>query len=491
MKHGLSQLANYGNTTAIYLYQDGVLNNSNHALHIYSNGIQVNDSRLLFVHSDNASSTSRVVDIKNDGTGDGMRIEQVGVLASNRHGLFVESTVGHTNADSALVRIRQGGASSEPALEVDAVSSGAGIEINKTGTGAGILLYSDTGHGMRIGAESSALATNRNCLYVTSNQANVNANSAVLKVNQGSGSATEPVLEVVNAGTGASIEIDQNGNGRSISIAHDGTAQAVRVDSTGTANIFHAQFTSALANNAHAIYVYTNTAQTNSSSLCKLDMNNASSTAPLLILDQGGTNAAHINFIGDPTNASPADGDLWYTGSALNFYDGSSTTDLLAGGGGAWEFVSHTAETAASGLGSTIAISDGSDYMLNVTFINDDSNSNRVTMRINNLSATYANQEQTWGSASVLDIMSNSMHTTAGGGFAGGVIYLYTSQTGGDADLFITSQVVCMNNSTQPDQNPVQAGMFKGATPTNFRFLNTSSRGFTYTCTLWKRKTAA
>jgi hypothetical protein len=41
-------------------------------------------------------------------------------------------------------------------------------------------------------------------------------------------------------------------------------------------------------------------------------------------------NGPHLNLNGDPTVASATDGDLWYTGSELNFYDGSTTTDLLS-----------------------------------------------------------------------------------------------------------------------------------------------------------------
>jgi hypothetical protein len=46
------------------------------------------------------------------------------------------------------------------------------------------------------------------------------------------------------------------------------------------------------------------------------------------------SNGPHMNFLGDPTVASPTDGDLWYTGSELNFRDGTRTVDLLAGGTG-------------------------------------------------------------------------------------------------------------------------------------------------------------
>ena len=45
----------------------------------------------------------------------------------------------------------------------------------------------------------------------------------------------------------------------------------------------------------------------------------------------------HIRFTGDSSNATPVDGDLWWTGTALNFYNGASTTNLLTvSAGDAW-----------------------------------------------------------------------------------------------------------------------------------------------------------
>ena len=41
-------------------------------------------------------------------------------------------------------------------------------------------------------------------------------------------------------------------------------------------------------------------------------------------------NGSHVRFIGEPTVGNPIKGDLWYTGSALNFYDGSNVIDLLS-----------------------------------------------------------------------------------------------------------------------------------------------------------------
>jgi len=57
-----------------------------------------------------------------------------------------------------------------------------------------------------------------------------------------------------------------------------------------------------------------------------------STTGPGVILNATGS-GPHLNFIGDPTVVTPVDGDLWYTGTSLNFYNGATTKDLLAGGG--------------------------------------------------------------------------------------------------------------------------------------------------------------
>jgi len=45
------------------------------------------------------------------------------------------------------------------------------------------------------------------------------------------------------------------------------------------------------------------------------------------------TTDPHLKLLGDPTNASPNEGDFWYDGTSLNFRDSSQTIDLVAGGG--------------------------------------------------------------------------------------------------------------------------------------------------------------
>jgi hypothetical protein len=55
-----------------------------------------------------------------------------------------------------------------------------------------------------------------------------------------------------------------------------------------------------------------------------------------LSISTSNNNRAHINLEGSSVDkTTPVDGDLWYntTAGTLNFYDGSTTTDLLSGGG--------------------------------------------------------------------------------------------------------------------------------------------------------------
>jgi len=52
-------------------------------------------------------------------------------------------------------------------------------------------------------------------------------------------------------------------------------------------------------------------------------------------LSTGNVDGAHTNFddkAGDPV--TPIAGDLWRNGAEFNYYNGASTTDLVAGGAG-------------------------------------------------------------------------------------------------------------------------------------------------------------
>jgi hypothetical protein len=74
------------------------------------------------------------------------------------------------------------------------------------------------------------------------------------------------------------------------------------------------------------------------------------------------TGSSQINFgTGGGTPSTPTEGDMWYTGTSLNFFDGSTTHDLLAAGGGSLftdggsvTYLTSTTDDLAIG-GSTLA----------------------------------------------------------------------------------------------------------------------------------------
>jgi hypothetical protein len=95
-------------------------------------------------------------------------------------------------------------------------------------------------------------------------------------------------------------------------------------------------------------------------------ISNLATTAANLVLNNTG-NGPHMRMTGDPTVASPTDGDLWYTGSSLNVRNGSETIDLI---GAAFSAKAGGAQTdIATGSAVTVTFSevfdDGGNFASN------------------------------------------------------------------------------------------------------------------------------
>ena len=168
---------------------------------------------------------------------------------------------------------------------------------------------------------------------------------------------------LVNATTDNTISVDQNGNvgtdvstdgavhientgntgiGLGVYSNIAGTAQAslvvihadnagfgqpvVNITNDSTNHGLYLFQVGALAANDHALYVVSTTQQT-LSPLVKFDQQKTDSTKQVLELSQYGA-GAHIRFTGDPNVTAPADGDMWYDGSALKFRNGSTTQTI-------------------------------------------------------------------------------------------------------------------------------------------------------------------
>lgn len=213
----------------LYIHQDGVLASARYALNVYSNTDQDN-APLINFQMDNASSSTNILNITNDGTGKsvfinqagngiaaeidnngtqhGLYINQVGVNAASNNALFIYSNANQANAH--LVTFHQDNASSAGAsLALINDATGSSLNITNSG-GMGITLAnSSTDHGINI-SQNAVNATTKHPLYVYSNSAQVNADSALVKLHLDNASSTEPCLEIINDGSGALIEFSGN-----------------------------------------------------------------------------------------------------------------------------------------------------------------------------------------------------------------------------------------------------------------------------------------
>lgn len=117
------------------------------------------------------------------------------------------------------------------------------------------------------------------------------------------------------------------------------------------------------------LLVSSSSADTTTRALVKIfNSSSAASGATCVEIEQAAATAAtvinaagdgpHLRFIGDPALAvvGPTDGDMWYTGSALNFHNNTTTTNLLSGVQTASGGQFTRAHDAASGSQSITAL---------------------------------------------------------------------------------------------------------------------------------------
>jgi len=335
------QFLNDGTGHGLYVGAVGVLGvASNISFEVESLVQQDTASRLVRFHLHHTASTIDVVEIENDGTGHGLYIKQDGVLANNRFGLYVYTNE-IQNTSNGLVRFKSANTSSSrrvfsiensgysQAQYIWQIGNGIALEIDNDGTNHGLYIHQD-----------GILASGKNALRVYSNLGTQDS-SPLVYFNEVNGGATGGILEILNGGKGNALYIKQT-------TVLQASKYGLYLHSTANQV------------NSNLMFVYNEHA---SATAGMARFASASSTAYILKLQHDG-DGPHLNLSGDPDVVSPTDGDLWYTGSALNFRDGSTTKDLLSGIGGAttgalWSFTSdpdtHGLNSASTGY-KTLAV---------------------------------------------------------------------------------------------------------------------------------------
>lgn len=174
-----------------------------------------------------------------------------------------------------------------------------------------------------------------------------------------------------------------------------GDATVYDCDSLTTGSIMELRSNSTDSSERQLLLVKNSNASATTAAGIYVDQN---ANARGIVSDCAGTNVCvqcqnsgdgpHLRLTGDPTVASPADGDIWYTGSALNFYNGSTTTDLLSASAGtqqfnakAWGYVTYSGGTPTLQDSYNISgITDTAQGRLNVQFDTDFANVNYAIM---------------------------------------------------------------------------------------------------------------
>ena len=373
--YGIS-VVNTGTGTTAKFQSSGIQTSGKFVLSVSSSAALTNSNSPLakFVIS-NASSTEPVIEISNSGsswaqevntygggiyvtvqsgggqaanftnysTEYGVIIHQAAACVGTRHGLYIISSVAQTNANSSLVWISQVSGSTEPAIEISNLGSGYAQEIATYG--AGLYIYNlGTNNAFYIN-QFEVLATGNHGIYLYSNVAHVNGDSALVKVVQDHASSTQNCYQVQNDGVGSAVAIAQNGNAvygglyignagtshgakiaqvgvltsgnyalwvggsaaqtvsanvyfaqdgatasaPNLQLSHSGTGDNIFVHTDGTGHSIYIQADGILATGKHGIYLYSNTAHVNADSdLIKVVQSHASATCnPLSIFNYG------------------------------------------------------------------------------------------------------------------------------------------------------------------------------------------------------------
>lgn len=104
-------------------------------------------SYTLWVRHTNASSTASSIFATNAGTGHGMDMEQTGVLASGKHGIYIRSSAAQVNADSDLLKVEQlSGSSTSRCVGILNEGSGETLYIDNNGTAAAFHIDTEQGN---------------------------------------------------------------------------------------------------------------------------------------------------------------------------------------------------------------------------------------------------------------------------------------------------------------------------------------------------------
>ena len=176
------------------------------------------DSPVVNIVQDNVGDDQDALTIQNDGTGKGLHISQVGILAANKYALDVYSNTNIINTNGALVRFFiDNSNSNKPVIILQNDGTGSNIFIDKNNSGYGIDIDGNADSasdltGLRVNATNAGAGEAYSAIFETGNV--------------GIG-VTDPAtkLEVAGAITQSELSADPSdpAEGKSVTWQSDGT----------------------------------------------------------------------------------------------------------------------------------------------------------------------------------------------------------------------------------------------------------------------------
>lgn len=275
---------------------------------------------LVSFRATNATYDQWLMELNNTGTKTVLDIQQETALDFHENGLSVVSNVDQTTIDQGFVILWQKGATStDEVLEVVNDGLGETVLVNTNNDAIGMKLIKDFGDvnqtknniisdwDARVTDAGTYTASGANVFIrnkVTETSGTITDSRIVLDVRQEHTDATGDAAYIEHRGTGNNtLSLFSNNGARGLYINQDANSESIYIDSEASSDA--ALFISGQNTSGSTFYILDEAVHGTGStgSLMRLQMNNASSTAPVLRLDQNG-NGESINIDSEATTAN-------------------------------------------------------------------------------------------------------------------------------------------------------------------------------------------
>jgi len=323
----------YGNITvynadgadhALNIVQDGLLASAKAGLNVYATTQQTTGRGLVYLNLPN-NSTIPVLYANNEGNGTCVQIEQSVVQGAGKYALYVHSNVAQVNAPLVYLH-QQFSTATQDVLEINNNGDGRGMYMKtQAGAGGGIQLDNTSGQDGIYILQNVALASSKYALRVISNTAQTVGASLVIFSQ--AASSTIPVQIITNAGTGHGLSIQQDGVLAAAKRALEVGSASAQVNGDPLV-YFHLD--SASSTNPLITLVQAGTGiglRSEASNTGPSGYFIQSGLSPAIVINNS-ANGAHFRLSGDPTVAAPADGDIWFDGTNLKMQIGATTYNI-------------------------------------------------------------------------------------------------------------------------------------------------------------------